>query len=197
MELKHGPWRIKKKEIIYKNPWVEVEEDKVIRPDGMPGIFSVVKLSEGVSILPIDDKGYVYLVEEFKYALGTHSIEAVSGAIDDGETSLEAAKRELLEELGIFAKEFVYMGFVDPFTSNAKSRAYLFLAKVLEFGDHTREGTETIKPLKMKLEDAINLVVESKITHAQSCVLILKARDWLAKPRVKIEGIKRKLYQKL
>ena len=61
----HGPWKIKESVIKYKNPWIEVREDKVIRPDGKSGIFGVVNMKHGISVLPMDDEGFVYLTEEF------------------------------------------------------------------------------------------------------------------------------------
>ena len=66
----HGPWKILNRKIMYKSPWLEVNEDSVIRPDGKPGIFSTVKKSDGVSILPIDNEGNVVIsVEDLKKGL--------------------------------------------------------------------------------------------------------------------------------
>ena len=47
MERKNGPWTIKKTIQKYKNPWIEVKEDQVIRPDGKPGIFGIVNMKAG------------------------------------------------------------------------------------------------------------------------------------------------------
>lgn len=178
---KHGPWTIKETTPKYKNPWIEVNEDQVIRPDGKPGIFGTVKIKSGVSVLPLDDSGFVYLTEEFRYALGKGSIEVVSGAIDKDETPINCAKRELKEELGIEAKEWIDLGLVNPFTSVIASPAYLFLAKNLKFTKRNQEGTEIITLKKFKLGEAVKMVLDSKITHGPSCVLILKANEFLKK----------------
>lgn len=179
MERKHGPWIIKNSIQKYKNPWIEVNEDQVIRPDGKEGIFGIVKMKPGVSVLAIDSDGFVYLTKEFHYAVGEDSIEAVSGAIDDNEKPLDAAKRELLEELGIEADEWIDLGLVNPFTTVIQSPANLFLARNLKFRRAEPEGTEVIKTIKIKLDQAVKRVMESKITHGPSCVLILKAKEYL------------------
>src|SRR4051812_8975783 len=101
MPKKNGLWTIQGTTRIYQNPWVEVDEDTVINPAGKPGTFTTVKMKPGVSVLAFDDDGYVYLAGEFRYAVGRESIEVVSGGIDGDESPLAAAKRELLEELGI------------------------------------------------------------------------------------------------
>ncbi len=181
MSKKHGPWTIQNSEVKYKNPWIEVVENVVIRPDGCSGIFGVVKMKGGVSVLPIDEQGFVYLIEEFKFALGQDSIEAVTGGIDEDEDSLLAARRELKEEAGIEADDWVHLGWLNPFTSAIDSPAELFLARGLHFGVSDPDGTETIRMVKITLEEAVQMVMESKITHGQSCVLILKAARFLKK----------------
>lgn len=179
MIRKNGPWTIKDSTVKYKNPWLEVREDQIIRPDGKDGIFGVVNMKAGVSVLPFDDEGYVYLTDEFHYAIEQDSVETISGAIDDGEKPLEAAKRELEEELGIKAEEWIELGMINPFTTVITSPAYLFLAKKITFGKPHQEGTENVKEVKVKFEEAVKLVMESKITHGPSCVLILKTKEFL------------------
>jgi ADP-ribose pyrophosphatase len=171
----HGPWRIRSTRQVHRDPWITLTMDDVIRPDGNPGTFSVVQVKPGVSVLALDEEGFVYLTEEFRYAVGCRSVEVVSGGIDPGEDPLAAARRELKEELGIEAAEWDDLGAVDPFTSMVLSPARLFLARGLSFGEHDREGTELIKCLKMPLAEAVQAVLDSRITHGPSCVLILKA----------------------
>ena len=181
MTKDHGPWKIKESVIKYKNPWIEVREDKVIRPDGKSGIFGVVNMKHGISVLPMDDEGFVYLTEEFHYAVGEDIIETVSGGIEENEDPLDSAKRELKEELGIEAEEWIDLGVVDPFTSVIKSPARLFLARKLNFNEASPEGTELIKTIKVELDEAIDMIMKNKITHAQSCVLIFKVKEYLDK----------------
>jgi 8-oxo-dGTP pyrophosphatase MutT (NUDIX family) len=177
----HGPWKIKSGEVKYKSPWVEVREDAVIKPDGKDGIYSVVILPPGISVLPIDDEGYVYIEESFRYAVGHDSIEAIAGIIDKGEKPLEAAKRETKEETGIEAAQWTALGYMDPFTGSVHSGVSMFLARQLSFGKPEPEGSEQIKVLKVKLEEAVQFVFDGRITHGQSCVLILKAARYLGK----------------
>ena len=179
MNIKKGPWTITDSKTVYKNPWINVREDKVIRPDGKEGIFGVVEMKPGVSVLPIDDEGSVYLIKEYHYAVECETVEAVSGGIDKGEAKEEAAKRELKEETGIIANEWIDLGAIDPFTTVVVSPNYLFLARGLEFSKAGPEGTENIKVIKTSLEEAIKLVMGSKITHGATTTLILKAKDYL------------------
>jgi 8-oxo-dGTP pyrophosphatase MutT (NUDIX family) len=176
---KRGPWTVNKHSSVYKNPWTEVFHDDVIRPDGKPGIFGYVKIKPGVSFLPIDDEGNIYLIEEFYYAMNKQTILVACGGREPNEKPLESAMRELHEELGIEAEEWVHLGAVDPMSPLIDSPQDLFLARKLSFHNHHREGTEVIKPIKIKMTDAVKMVMDGKITDNQSSVCILKAQEYL------------------
>jgi 8-oxo-dGTP pyrophosphatase MutT (NUDIX family) len=171
----HGPWQIRNTRQVYRDPWVRLTVDDVVRPDGTPGTFNVIHIKPGVSVLAMDDAGFVYLTEEFRYAVGRPSLEVVSGGVEDGEEPLAAARRELKEELGIEAGEWTDLGQVDPFTSMVLSPARLFLARQLQFGEHERDGSEVIRCVPLPLAEAVQAVLDSRITHSPSCLAILKA----------------------
>ena len=177
MAQKHGPWTIQETSCKYEDSFINVREDQVLRPDGQAGTYATVTMKPGVAILPIDSDGIVYLTQQFRYVLGKESIEVVSGAIEKQELPLESAKRELQEELGIQADEWTDLGSFDLDTSIVNCPVHLFLAKNLTFSESEQEATETIETLKVPLATAIQMVMESAITHAPSCVLILKAQN--------------------
>lgn len=180
MVRRKGPWTVEVTAEVYRTPWVEVLEDKVIRPDGRPGLFTTVRVRPGVSVLALDEEEFVYLTSEYRYAVERESVEVVSGGVEDGEASLDAAQRELREELGIEAREWIDLGPVDPLTSIVLSPARLYLARGLTHVAHEREGTEVISVLRVPLSEAVEMVARGRITHGPSCVLILKARLYLS-----------------
>ncbi|MBA2705193.1 MAG: NUDIX hydrolase [Blastocatellia bacterium] len=177
MKRKKGPWLVEETVQKYKSEWLDVCEDRVIRPDGKAGSFATVKIRPGVSVLAIDEEHEVYLTCEYRYAIEQESIEVVSGAIDGSELPGAAARRELREELGIEAERWVDVGTVHPLTSVIHSPASLFIARGLSFLEPEPQGTEIIRMMRVKLGQAVRMVMESEIKHAPSCVLILKANQ--------------------
>ncbi|MDQ3806406.1 MAG: NUDIX hydrolase [Acidobacteriota bacterium] len=175
MEKKHGPWTIKSSERVYKDEFVEFWVDECVKPDGEPGRRATLRMLPGVAVLPADEEGFVYMIRKFRYAVGKESVEVVQGAIDEGESAEEAARRELKEELGIEAREVTDLGPVDAVTSQVFSPSRLFLARGLKFGEPDREGTEVLQPLKLKLQEAVRMVTDGEITQSTTCVLVLKA----------------------
>lgn len=177
MVRKHGPWTIQDTTRKYCDSFIDVHQDQVLKPNGQPGTYATVMMKPGVAVLPVDKDGVVYLTRQFRYAIGKESIEVVSGGLDENEPPLEAAQREVREELGIEADEWLDLGVVDVDTSIVRCPVRLFLAKRLTFTSPQREATETIETVKIPFDQAVQMVMESAITHGASCVLILKARN--------------------
>ncbi len=175
-----GPFHLLSTREVYKNPWIRVREDHVIRPDGKRGIFGIVEAQPGSSIVPIDKVGYCYLTKEYHYGVDKITIEAISGGIDKGETPLEGARRELLEEAGLTSKQCVHLGVFYPFTTILNSEQHIFLAlNVKKVREVSREERQLIKIIKIPFQKAVTAVLSGKINHAGSAIAILKADYYL------------------
>jgi 8-oxo-dGTP pyrophosphatase MutT (NUDIX family) len=172
---KRGEWTVLDSAVQFSNPWITVREDRVIQPDGKEGGFGVVEMTPGVSVLPVDDDGTVYLVRVYRYTIDRQSLEALAGGIEDDEDPQEAARRELREEAGIDAAELIDLGVVDQLTEVVISPDRLFLARGLSFRKPDREETEEIERVTVPLQQAVEWAYDGTISHAASIVLILKA----------------------
>lgn len=179
MERKNGPWTIKSSTQIYKNDFIEVVEDAVVKPDKTDGTYATVQMKPGVCLLAIDDENNVYLTKQFRYALGGDSLEVIAGGMDEG-NPFENARREAKEEAGIEAEEWIDLGMIETDTGIVQCPAYFFAARKLKFSKAEREGVEVMKTVKMSFDEAVEKVLSGEIKHALSCLLILKAKLKLA-----------------
>ncbi|MDO8507328.1 MAG: NUDIX hydrolase [bacterium] len=174
------PFKVKGTKTVYENGLLSVSSDTVVYENGPEKEFTKVTLKPGSSALAINDSGEIYLTKEFRYAINEISVEAVSGGIDKNETPLEAAKRELEEEAGLLADEWIDLGLVHPFTAAIHSPNYMFLAKNLIETEQRLEDSEIIEIIKIPLEEAVQMVMSGKIKHAATCTLILKTEKYLS-----------------
>lgn len=175
-----GPYRVLESREVYRNPFISVREDKVIRPGGSPGAFGIVEMKAGSSVLAIDREGNAHLAREYKYAQERDTLEVISGGIDQGESPEDAARRELAEEAGLQAGRWIPLGRIDPFTTIIRSPNYLFLALDCEPQGAQNPGEgEVVHIEKVPFRRALQMVMDSEITHGGSCVAILKARDYM------------------
>jgi ADP-ribose pyrophosphatase len=95
---------------VYRNHWMRVREDEILRSNGVRGLYGVVEKPDAAIILPID-RGRVWLVEQFRYTIQQRAVELPQGGwereIDDPE---KLARGELKEETGLQAAEMTYLG---------------------------------------------------------------------------------------
>ena len=116
---------------IYRNPWLRLREDEILRSNGQKGIYGVVEKDPCAVILPIQD-GKVWLVEQFRYTIQQRAVELPQGGwemeIDDPE---ELARGELREETGLQAAQMTLLGEMWIAYGFARQKQYVFLAEGL------------------------------------------------------------------
>jgi ADP-ribose pyrophosphatase len=166
--------RIDSKE-IHRGNLVRLRQDSVILPDGTSAIYEHVEIKHGASTLAIEPNGDVWLVREWKYAIDRPSLEVVSGGVEPGEQPIETARRELREEAGLAAARWTSLGFVDPFTTMLRCPNHMFIAEDLTPVRRQLDAGEALETVRMPLTEAVARVHSGDITHATSCVLILRA----------------------
>lgn len=175
-----SPIRVTGSRLLHQGRLMRLRLDNVILPRGTEDVYEYAEIKNGSTTLAVEDNLDVWLVNEWKYAVGRRSLEAVSGGMEPGETPADTAHRELREEVGLTASELIPMGFVDPFTTMLNCQNHLFLARGLASVPHDHEEGELIEIVRMPLAEAVEKTLSGEITHAASAVAILKASAYLA-----------------
>jgi 8-oxo-dGTP pyrophosphatase MutT (NUDIX family) len=113
---------------IYRNQWMRLREDGILRSNGKTGIYGVVEKDDAAIILPIDGD-HVWLVEQFRYTIQERAAELPQGGwemeIDDPG---ELARGELKEETGLHAAQMTYLGALWIAYGFTRQRQHVFLA---------------------------------------------------------------------
>ncbi|MCT7656980.1 NUDIX domain-containing protein [Mycobacterium deserti] len=128
---------------IYRNSWMTLREDDIRRPDGSPGIYSVVDKPDYALVIPCDDDRF-HLVEQFRYPLGLRRWEFPQGTAPGRQVlePAELAARELREETGLRAASMTVLGQLDVAPGMSSQRGWVFLATGIAEGEHEREHEE-------------------------------------------------------
>src|SRR5271157_4291125 len=179
MKLKQA--RVLSSRISYQGPVFSVTTDQVEEPGGVRTRRDVIRHSGSIVVLAVNDAGrkndpLILLERQYRHAAQSMMWELPAGRIDDGETPLTAAKRELLEETGYSARHwnrvlhfYVSPGFLDETMT-------IYLARGLEAGKSRPEPDERIAIRFFPLSEAKRMALNGRIRDAKTISGIL----WLA-----------------
>lgn len=127
-------------ETIHQNQWWSYKHDVFEDAEGNKSDYYYGEARGGVLVIPILPDGRVAMVTQYRYLMDSRQLEFVRGNMHDGETPLDAAKRELREELGCEAVDMVNIGIFRPLVSHWKDTCHVFLADIDEVAVPGQDG---------------------------------------------------------
>jgi 8-oxo-dGTP pyrophosphatase MutT (NUDIX family) len=168
-----GPWTRRSRRVAYENSWVTVWHDEVTRPDGEPGIYGVVHFANlAAGVLAIDERDHILLVGQHRYTLDGYSWEIPEGGVPAGETALDGARRELLEETGVSAADWREIARTHLSNSVSDELAVIFLATGLTAGDPDPDGTEDLAIRWLPYDEVIEMTLDGRISDAITIIAV-------------------------
>jgi 8-oxo-dGTP pyrophosphatase MutT (NUDIX family) len=169
-------WQTLSAEQKYDNRWIKVTEYRVINPAGGEGIYGKVHFkNKAIGIVPLDKDNHTWLVGQWRYPLNEWSWEIPEGGGPLDQDVLTSAQRELKEETGLTASRWTMIQRTHLSNSVSDEEGFIFLAEGLTPGQSTLEETEAdMKVWKLPLAEALQLVLDGKITDSLSVMGLLK-----------------------
>jgi ADP-ribose diphosphatase len=166
-----GPYRMERMDLEFSNG----ERRKYERLHG--------RGHGAVAVVPMLDADTVLLVRE--YAAGVHRYELglVKGRIDAGETPLEAANRELMEEAGYGARELIVLRELTLAPTYMSHATHLVLARDLYPQRLPGDEPEALELMPWKLADIGELILREEFSEGRSVAALFIAREWLQQQR--------------
>jgi 8-oxo-dGTP pyrophosphatase MutT (NUDIX family) len=181
-----NPWTILSKKEIYENPWIQFTEFKVINPKGSRGIYGKVHYKHlAVGVIPLDENWNTWLVGQFRFPLNIYSWEIPEGGGRMDEDPVEAAKRELMEETGLAAKNWTKILTMHLSNSVSDEFSVIYLARDLEEHLAAPEETEELVLKKLPFDEVCRMVETGKITDAMSVAAIQQIQLMVYQGKIK------------
>jgi ADP-ribose pyrophosphatase len=172
-----NPWTTLERKEVYDNNWINVNEHQVINPSGGHGIYGLVHFkNRAIGVLPLDEDNNTWLVGQYRYPLNAYSWEIPEGGGALDADPLDGAKRELLEETGLVATEWIEIQQMYLSNSVSDELAFIFIARGLTMKQSEPEETEQLVVRKLPFEEAYQMVMDGIITDSMSIAAILKTK---------------------
>ena len=165
---------------IFDGVILHLFKDTVELPNGNSATREVIRHVGAVGVIPVTDDGKALIERQFRYPLNRVITEIPAGKLDSfTEDRLSAAKRELEEETGYTAKEWISMGDYYPTPAYCDERITLYLARGLELGQRHLDEDEFLNFEFVPLADLVADVMSGRITDGKTQVAVLKAARML------------------
>lgn len=171
--MAHTETMLESKE-IFNGRVIRVTVDKVQLEDGTTSTREIVHHHGGACILPVDADGSVTMVRQFRYAFGEEIWELPAGKLEPGEDPFQSAKRELSEECGLSADNYIDLGVVYPTVGYDSEKIYLWAATGLHKGGQHLDAGEFLDVVRMPFEEALQKVLHGEIKDSKTQIGLMK-----------------------
>lgn len=167
------------REYKFNGKIINMRLDTVKTPEGNIASREIVEHPGGVGIVALDKDGKVYMEWQYRRPFDDVIYEIPAGKRDLGEEPIVCAKRELEEEIGLCANQWVYLGVSYASPGFCTEGLHLFLAMDLYDGKIHRDQDEVLVIEKVPLEALVDKAMSGEIKDGKSLIGILKTNEYL------------------
>jgi len=164
------PMKLISSQEICRTPIFWVTMDHAVDPGGFEIKRAVVQHGGSAVMMPVDEKGRVLLVRQYRLPARAYMWELSAGRVDPGETPLKTAKRELIEETGFRAKKWTKLGSFFASPGYVAERMTIFVAQDLTAGEATPMEDERIETRWFTSREVAAMIESGRIQDAKTIV---------------------------
>ena len=163
---------------VFTGKLINVREDTVELVNGKLTGREIVDHPGGVTVLAVDTDKKVYMVRQYRYAVGGELIEAPAGKMEAGESPIQSAMRELSEETGLEAEQWIYFGMTYPSPGFSTETLHLFLALDLTKREEHPDEDEFLRVEKVSFDELVDMAKSGAIPDGKTINILFMAEKY-------------------
>lgn len=168
-------------EVVYKGRIISLRKESFQIPGNPPAQFDIVTHPGAVAMIPVNKKGNLLLVRQWRRAIQKILLEIPAGTLEENEEPLLCAQRELQEEVGYKAETFISLGGIYTAPGFCNEYIHLFIAKGLTPSPLPPDDHEQIDVVEITLKKVLTMIEEHEIEDAKTLSAILHYKEWKAR----------------
>ena len=165
--------------IVHEGKFLTFKSDKVLLPNGKTSTREWLKHPGAVCCIPILPDGKIGLIKQYRYTVKRQMIEIPAGKLNQNEIPERCALRELEEEIGYKADKLTFLTNIHPAIGFTDEKMWLYLAENLVKTEQSLDSDEFLSLFPTKLDEAVDMVWNGKITDVKTIIGILWAQKIL------------------
>lgn len=170
------PWKTLSTREVYRNKWIRLREDIAEMPNGLTTLYGVCEFGQCVGVLPFVDDDHVVMVRQYRYVQKENQRwEMPTGGLLAGESTEEAAQRELMEETGYRADGLNWVHSFLTSKSVCDETAHLYIGRSLVKVSAAPDETEFLETAVLPFDSVLKMVLDSKIRDSMTVIAVLLA----------------------
>jgi ADP-ribose pyrophosphatase len=169
-------------QVVYQGVFLQIRRDEARLRDGSLHVREWVVHPGASAILAVADDGHILMERQWRYPMGREYLEIPAGKIDPGETPLQTAQRELLEETGMRADHWEPLTVIHPAIGFSNEVIHLFLARGVSGSpaNASLDQGEHIQTIWMSLSDLMDRVRQGHLPDVKTQIALWHLQDRLA-----------------
>ena len=161
-------------QLKYNGKLLKLFEKKVLLPNNTRVCLEIIQHPGAALIIPFFSSKKIVLLKQFRPVVNSYLYELPAGTLDQNESALSCAKREIVEETGYLAKKFNYLGYIYPVPGYSTEKIHIYKADGLIKVGSKPEMDEVIESEIISFGKVKQLLKEGKIVDAKSICALAK-----------------------
>ena len=171
--------KVNRSKEVYRGSLFSFVTEDITLPNGIRTEMAMIRHPGSTGIVPLLDDGKIVMVKQYRHSVGDYLLEIPAGTMEPGESPLNCARRELEEETGLVANEFIELAQVYIIPAYSDEKIHIYQARGFTRSKQNLDQDEIIHVVKYPFQEVLRMIGQGLITDALTILSIQQAHMYI------------------